>query len=180
MTTPIDAACDRSYRAYHTQGTRPLRSVHWIVLHDEEASTAESAARYFTLPESGGSAHLCVDDAICFRCLDNKDIAEGAPGANTNGFHIEQAGFARWSAVVWRSHYRTLHRAAYKTAFHCHVFKLPPVFVFAAGLQQNEKGVTTHAQVSKAFRGTHTDPGPLWPRRYFMRLVRQYHAQLDT
>ena len=47
--------------------------------------------------------------------------------------------------------------------------------------------VTTHAEVTKASKRldpahawwyTHTDPGPLWPRRLFMRLVRQYHAAL--
>ena len=101
-TTAISAPCSRRFRAVHTSGRRDPRRIRWIVLHDEEAKTAVAAAAWFTNPESQGSAHLCVDDVICFRTLDNADIAWGTPGANEDGFHIEQAGFARWSAVIWK------------------------------------------------------------------------------
>jgi hypothetical protein len=175
---PIEAACRTTFHAVHDSGVRDLSDIRWIVLHDEEASTAESAARHFTDPASKGSAHLAVDDAVCYRCLGNDRIAWGAPGANTNGFHIEQAGFAKWSLVLWRSHMGTLRRAAYKTALHCHRFDIPPVFVDAAGLRETRHGVTTHRQVSLAFGGDHSDPGPFWPRRLFMRLVRSYYAEL--
>jgi hypothetical protein len=182
MPQPITAKCDRTFRAVKTQGTRDPTNVIWIVLHDEEASTAESAARFFTTPQAGGSAHLCVDDTICYRTLENVDIAEGAPGANAHGFHIEQAGFAAWSLVMWTKHLRTLERAAYKTALHCVVFHIPPVFVSASELQKTRPGVTTHREVTKAFgpSGGHTDPGLFWPRRRFMRLVREFHAELMT
>ena len=186
----IAAPCSREFLpAYHTSGTRPLSDVRWIVLHDEEAPTARGAAEYFKSVQSGGSAHLCVDDASCFRCLDNDVIPWGAAsafGANTHGFHIEQAGYAAWSAVVWGKHYRTLQRAAYKTALHCKVFGIPVVFVSAERLP-GMAGITTHAEVTKASKRldpshawwySHTDPGPLWPRRLFMRLVAQYHAAL--
>ena len=92
---PINAACDRTYyKAVHHGGTRALSDILWIVLHDEESPTAKSAAAYFQTQASGGSAHLCVDDNECYRCLANEDIPWGAPGANTNGFHIEQAGMS--------------------------------------------------------------------------------------
>jgi len=178
MGDPISAPCRRDFHAYHNSGKRTQRVI-WIVLHDEEATTAGGAARYFTTPASGGSAHLCVDDSRCYRCLDNDVIAWGAPGANEQGFHIEQAGFARWSAVVWRSHMGTLRRAAYKAALHCHRFDVPPRFVTASGLRARQPGITTHREVSKAFDpGGHTDPGPFWPRPLFMLLVRRYYAQL--
>src|SRR5215211_6920003 len=180
MAAPITARCDRTFRAIRTSGKREPGNVLWIVLHDEEASTAESAARFFTTPLAKGSAHLCVDDTICYRTLNNDDIPWGAPGANTHGFHIEQAGFAKWSTVVWVKHLRTLERAAYKTALHCVLFHIPPVFVFAAGLTNGQPGVTTHRECSKAFGGNHTDPGPFWPRRRFMRMVRDFHADLMT
>lgn len=179
MRAPITAVCDRGYTAAHDAGPRDPSEVKWIVLHDEEADTAESAARYFANPSARGSAHLCVDDTICYRCLTNERIPWAAPGANHNGFHIEQAGFARWSLVVWRSHLWTLRRAAYKTARHCHVFGIPPRFVFAPQLKLGYPGVTTHAECTKAFGGDHQDPGLFWPRRLFMRLVRQYHGALD-
>lgn len=180
MADPINADCHKTYRAVHTSGTRPLSEIKWIVMHDEEADTAQSAASWFANPKSGGSAHIAVDDGICYRTLDDADVAWGAPGANVNGFHIEQAGYARWSLVLWQSHRRTLQRAAYKAAFHCHKFGIPPVFVKAAGLKAGAKGITTHAEVTKAFGGDHTDPGPLWPRYLFMGLVRTYYKQLGS
>lgn len=154
-------------------------------------------ARWFAdkrSPEHGGpagSAHLCVDDVMCFRTLENDQTPWAAAsifGVNTHGFHIEQAGFAAWSAVLWGKHYAALQRAAYKTAWHAELFGLPLEFVTAANLP-NEYGITTHAEVTKASRRidsghawkyTHTDPGPFWPRRPFMRLVREYAAQINV
>jgi hypothetical protein len=83
---------------------------------------------------------------------------------------------------MWTKHLRTLERAAYKTALHCVVFHIPPVFVSASELQKTRPGVTTHREVTKAFgpSGGHTDPGLFWPRRRFMRLVREFHAELMT
>jgi hypothetical protein len=164
--------------------------VRWVVLHDEEASSAASAAEYFRSHKAGGSAHLCVDDNWCYRCLSNTTIPWGAASsfrANTHGFHIEQAGYARWSTPIWRRHFRTLNRAAYKTALHLHRFRLPVRFVTADGLLRGEKGVTTHAEISRASRKqdprharnyTHSDPGRFWPRRYFMLRVRFYYRRL--
>ncbi len=181
MRDPIEAHCDPRFHAVKTQGKRPPGTpVKWIVLHDEEASTAESAARFFTTPLAGGSAHLCVDGDTCFRCVPNNMIAEGAPGANMNGFHIEQAGFAKWSTTTWLLHRDTLRRAAYKAALHAVVvFDVPVRFVDADDLRLLKPGITTHREVSKAFGGDHTDPGPFWPRRLFMRYVREYAAELE-
>ena len=175
--------------AAHTSGTRKPSSIYWIILHDEEAPTAVSAASYFESKDSGGSAHLCVDDTVCYRCLRDIDIPWGAAssfGANTHGFHIEQAGYARWSTVIWNRHRRTLERAAYKAAWHCHKFNVPPVFV-AAGELPGKHGITTHAEVTKASKRLdpahawaydHTDPGLFWPRRTFMKMVGGYYAAI--
>lgn len=176
---PISAPCDRRFfPARHTGGTRPLKKVIWIVLHDEEATSAAAAAAWFRNPDSGGSAHLAVDDKECLRCLPNEAIAWGAPGANEQGFHIEQAGFARWSAVIWRKHLNTLKRAAYKAALHCKLFGIPVRFVYAADLEAGKAGITTHAECTKAFGGTHTDPGRFYPLPLFMWLCRHYRKQL--
>jgi hypothetical protein len=188
---PITADCSRVfYPAFHSSGKRKLSEVKWVILHDEEAPTARSAAEYFQKKTSGGSAHLCVDDKECYRCLSNQTIPWGASssfGANTHGFHIEQAGYAKWTGTVWRlKHLRTLNRAAYKTAFHCKKFGIPVAFVTADHLPY-KWGITTHAEVSKASRRqdpahakdyTHTDPGLFWPRRFFMSRVRSYYAEL--
>jgi hypothetical protein len=186
--TDYTAPCDRSYRAIRSDG--PRVQVKWIVLHDEEAPTALSAARYFTNPHAAGSAHLCVDDDYCFRCLNNTDVpwaAASSFGANTYGFHIEQAGYASWASALWLRHRETLHRAAYKTALHCRAFDVPPVWVPASQLPA-KFGVTTHREVSAASRRldprnaarySHSDPGLLWPRRLFMRYVRDEYDALE-
>src|SRR5207253_2149968 len=111
--------------------------------------TAISVARYFTSENSGGSTQLVVDDANCYRCLKDEDIPWGAAsafGANQHGFHIEQCGYAKWSSVIWTSHWKTLQRAAFKTAYHCHKFSIPATFVDAAGLVAGKHGITTHAE----------------------------------
>lgn len=194
---PISARCDSRFTASRSSGNRDAAAVKWIVIHDEEATSAISAARFFAdkrLPDAGGpagSAHLCVDDTICFRTLPNDAIAWAARScfeANLHGFHIELAGLARWSMAVWESHRQTLRRAAYKTALHCLAFDVPLRFVFAADLP-SLAGVTTHAEITKASkrldpkhagRYSHTDPGAFFPRRLFMGYVRDYHAQLPA
>jgi hypothetical protein len=180
MGDPINADCHPAYRAAHTSGRRPVSDIKWVFLHDEESASALSAASWFANPKSEGSAHLCVDDLVCYRTLADEDIAWAMDSAfaNRHSFSIEQAGYAKWSLVIWKSHLKTLQRAAYKTAYHCHKFDIPPVFRTAADLKAGLKGVSTHAESTKAFGGTHTDPGPLWPRALFMALVRRYYAQL--
>lgn len=190
-TTPIRATCSKRYRASRTSGTRGIERIRWIVLHDAEAPDAESVALFFSKPQATGSAHLVVDDDHCFRTLDNEDIPWGASSAfqaNLHGFHIEQCGFARWSSTAWLLHRATLNRAAYKTALHCKLFDIPPVFVFAAQLP-NVDGITTHREVTLASKRIdpehagnydHTDPGIFWPRRWFMDRVRAYYAELSV
>lgn len=175
---PITAACNTRFRALRSSGSRPDSAVKWIVLHSTEGGTAESVARYFASTKAQGSAHLVVDDADCYRCLGNTVIPWAAPSANEAGFHIEQCGFAKWDAALWSRHWRTLERAAYKTALHCVHFGIPPQFLVAAELRRELHGVTTHAECTRAFGGDHTDPGRLWPRRSFMRRVQEYHAAL--
>jgi hypothetical protein len=178
LVDPIRADCRGGYHAIRVSGLRDPAIIRWIVLHDTEGGTAEGVARYFTTSKAQGSVHLVVDDAECFRCLRNEEIPWGAVGANTKGFHIEQCGFAKWSAAIWQAHRQTLRRAAYKTAYHCHKFGIPPRFVDAAALKRGDKGVTTHKECSKAFGGDHSDPGLFWPRRLFMRYVTEYYQQL--
>lgn len=186
---PITAPPRRTYHAVHASGTRSLSDIRWVVLHDEEAPTAESAARYFTNEDSGGSAHECVDGSVCFQTLDAKRIPWAAPGANTKGYHIEQAGYARWLRWIWKSkaNWLIVQRAAWRTAVACHDYNLGrPKFVNAAGLVRNLKGITTHAEVTKAFpelarkSGSHTDPGPGWPRDDFIATAQEYYDHLVT
>ena len=178
---PIAHKCRTRYRAAHHDGRRRIADIHLCVMHSTEGPTAEAAARWFANPKSKGSAHLCVDDKRCYQTLPPSFIPWAAPGANRQGFHIEMAGFAAWAARVWGTkHRKTLERAAYKAAKACHAYKIPPRWVSAAGLKAGHKGITTHAECSKAFGGDHTDPGRGWPRRLFMRRVRHYYRALEA
>jgi hypothetical protein len=178
---PIAATCSRRFTAVHNQGTRPLSRITHIVIHSTEGSTAGGAATWFANPDSGGSAHLCVDDRECFRTLDDARIPLGAPGANTDGFHIEHAGFARWDRQKWMSHDKTLRRGAFKAAFHAVKFGIPLRLLTADDLRHGRSGFVTHATVSKAFTpGGHTDPGPNFPLEHYMDLVKQFAREIET
>ena len=170
----VSAPCSRRYTAVHHDGTRGTKPVLWIVLHSTEGATAASAASWFANPASSGSAHLVVDDETCFRTLRDDLMPWAAPGANVNGFHIEQAGFAHWTESQWMRHAATLERAAWKTASACRRFNVPAIFRTASNLRARVPGVTTHAECTRAFGGTHTDPGSGWPRAQFMDTVRAF------
>lgn len=180
----ITSNCRTTYKAVHSSGVRPDSAVKLIVMHSTESdASARQIAQYFATPASGGSAHLVVDDNSCYRCLTNEQVPWGAPGANTDGFHIEQVGFAAWTAAQWEEHLSMLHRGAYKAAYHCNLFKIPATFVTAEGLKASKRGITTHAQVSLAFpnaQGNHHDPGTGWPQDLFMGLVKHYLAAIKS
>lgn len=190
-STSIRANCSQKFTASRTSGTRLTERIRWIVLHDTEGGSAESVARFFASKDATGSAHLVVDDDDCYRTLDNRAIPWGAASAfeaNLQGFHIEQCGFARWASTAWLLHLNTLNRAAFKTAQHCRLFDIAPVFVFAAQLPSID-GVTTHREITlaskrldpaHASRYDHTDPGAFWPRRWFMGRVRSYYNELSV
>lgn len=175
----IKEKCVGKYTAYHYSGRRNLSQIRNVVIHCTEGPTALSAALWFENPASSGSANLVVDDNHCFRTLDDGMIPWAAPPLNTAGLHIELAGFASWTRSEWKLHDRTLRRAAYKTALRCKAYGIPVKFVTAKGLWLRKKGITTHAEVTKAFRKSdHTDPGKNFPMDLFLGYVKEYLDQL--
>lgn len=192
---PISAPCDLRYGAYRSSGHRDPADIRWLVLHSTEVkqrsdrpitarnvASAETIARSFTRPTAHGSAHLVIDDTSCFRCLRNTQIPWAAPSANTKGFHIEQCAFAAWTHDEWMAHEDMLDRVAYKLAYHAWLFKIPLVFLTAQGLRANRRGVTTHAEVSKAFpnsQGNHTDPGSNYPMKYVLALAKRHLTAIE-
>ncbi len=153
-----------------------------IVLHSiecAEASTAaENTAKWFAgrlgvAPRT--SAHACVDDDSIVQCVPWERIAWHAPGCNKQGIGIEHAGWARQTPEQWRDDYsrRMLQRSAWLVARLCAQFQIPVVFVDAGGLVLGEAGITTHAEVTRAFgKSDHTDPGVAFPMTDYLRLVR--------
>lgn len=177
MASPKDD-CRTTYHASKSSGKRDTDIINKIIIHDTEGGSAASVARYFASAGAKGSAHLVVDENACYRTLANTEIPWAAPGANTNGFHIEICGYASWTTDEWLDHRKTLERAAYKVAFHCHLFDCPPKWLTVADLKKGVRGVSSHANCTKAFGGSHTDPGPNFPTALFMGRVRTYWREL--
>ena len=151
-----------------------------VVIHSMESSekpgTARSVAEWFNDPSRApqASAHYCVDSLEVIQCVREKDIAWAAPGANKNGIHIEHAGRAAQSVPEWQDEFSTamLYLSIGLCAEICRAWSIPAVFVGPAGLLHGDRGVTTHAAVSVAFKkSTHTDPGTAFPSRWYVAMV---------
>ena len=155
------------------------RRIDVIVLHsmetDETPSAAENCARWFQNPAARVSAHYCVDNDSIVQCVRDKDVAWHAPGANHNGIGVEHAGRARQTRAEWLDAYgqAMLDRSAGLVADLCTRHAVPVTWLQPADLLAGKRGITTHNNVTKAFRrGTHWDPGPGFPGEWYLRTVR--------
>jgi len=157
------------------------RQINWLVLHSmespEKPGTAEAVANWFASEKAPqASAHFCVDCDSIVQCVLEKNIAWCAPGANSAGIHIEHAGYARQTKEQWLDDYgqKMLKLSAGLAANICLRYSIPVAFVDAEGLKRGERGITTHAEVSKAFKkSTHWDPGPGFPMDEYLGMVRE-------
>jgi N-acetyl-anhydromuramyl-L-alanine amidase AmpD len=141
----------------------------------EKPTTAEAVARYFATTDRKASAHWCCDADSTVGCVRESDIAYAAPGSNHNGVHVELAGYAAQTGKDWADPYsqRMLkEQAAPLVRAICKRHAIPTRFVDAAGLKAGQWGITTHAEVTKAFhRSSHTDPGAGFPIASFIEMV---------
>jgi hypothetical protein len=159
------------------------RQIDLIVIHDMEApetsETAEATARMFASTERKASAHYNVDNNSIVQSVRDKDVAWHAPGANSQGIGIEHAGYARQRADEWADEYSSaaLKRSAALVSALCAKYGIPVVFLPASKLTTGARGITTHAEVSKAWRKTtHTDPGTNFPMDRYLDMVRGLNA----
>lgn len=161
------------------------RDIHLVVLHTMEfpdkPGTAKQCADWFAdkgapkFPAPQASAHYCCDDMDIIQCVHEMDVAWHAPGANHDGIGIEMAGFARYTIQDWHEPGRLmmLDRVAMLVADICDRYNLPTDYRDAKVLLMPEfrLGITTHRQVSLAYKGTHIDPGENFPMGEFLNMV---------
>lgn len=157
------------------------RQIDLIVIHDmetpEDARRAETVSAWFAGSSAPrASAHWCFDPDSAVRCVLDKDVAWHAPGANNNGLGYEHAGYARQTRAEWmdKPSLATLRVSSRQAAIDCKKYNIPVRYVDAAGLLRGERGITTHLQVSKAFkRSTHWDPGYEFPMDIYLAYVKE-------
>ena len=154
-----------------------------VVIHTAETpetlTSAEATANYFRTTAREVSAHYCVDANSVVQCVKLEDVAWAAPGANHDGIQIELAGRAAQTPAQWSDAFskRELDLAAELVAKLCEKYAIPVVRVESAGLVGGRRGITTHADVSRAFhRSTHWDPGSGFPMAAFLSSVRRHGA----
>lgn len=158
------------------------RQIRLIVIHamesPETSKTAENVARFFQQPERPVSAHLCIDNDSIVQCVLDNDVAFAAPGANSDGVHLELAGFSKQTREQWLDDFGRLliEQAAEAAAQYSLKFDIPIKHLTNAELaNKSNKGIVGHVQVSEVFRkSTHTDPGSGFPWDVFIERVQQH------
>lgn len=189
MTEPLIVPASLDSIAYvearHWNRTAGPQPKWWIVLHamqyPEKSDAAEWCANYLRDlgPNEEKSAHACVDSNSIVQCVPWDCIAWHAPGANRYGIGIEHAGWSRQTLADWQDAYSRsmLELSAWLAWQLCARFRIPPRFVDAAGLRAGVKGITTHAQCTKAWPEKshgHTDPGAGFPIRGYLERVARH------
>lgn len=150
----------------------------WVVLHAthgaEHARAAEDGARELQLipPKSQGgrlrSAHAFIDSDSAVQCVpwECEAYHAGAHG-NQYGEGLELCGRADQTRAQWldAQSLAMLRIAAHVVRWRCDAIGVPLIFRPAHELKAMIPGVTTHAEITKAFPGdtSHTDPGPGFP-----------------
>lgn len=165
----------------YTKGPRKNK-IRLIVIHSmesqEKPGTARQVAKWFSndnAPKS--SAHYCVDNKEAVKVVEDSDIAWAAPGANSDGLHIEIAGSARQTRKQWLDEYSNgcLDQAAKVAALWCVKYQIPVRHLnINQTVDGKSKGFIGHIDATKAFphlKGDHTDPGKFFPWDVFLAKV---------
>jgi N-acetyl-anhydromuramyl-L-alanine amidase AmpD len=153
------------------------RPFDWAVLHAavtaEKADRAEWLMKYCANNDRKASWHYALDcDSITQSVLEAHIAYHAGRTANTKGIALEFATEAEPTVAGWDDPYskKMLQLGSFLLAGICKRRAIPPVFVDSEGLKAGRRGVTTHAEVAKAFptETTHTDPGPNFPMESFL------------
>jgi len=161
-------------------GNKPINR---IVIHSAVMPCEPGRARQLGSMNSrgsgGGSWHYATDPTATFQCSWDKYICWHAP-PNSHSIGIEMADNPSRLPGRWlrKNQKLMLARTAKLTAELCLAYNVPIRFLTAADLKAGKHGITTHAEVSKAWhQSSHWDPGS-WPRATFMKQVAAYAAAI--
>lgn len=165
----------------YTWANRKPGDVKWIVIHSMESSekptVAEAVASWFAGPDAPrASAHYNIDNDSIVQSVKCEHVAWHAPGANKFGIGLEHAGRARQTEQDWFDDYSLpmLRLSARLCASLCRQWGIPPVFVGRDGLKAGAPGITTHHEVSQAFKKSdHWDPGAGFPMAWYLDRVQE-------
>lgn len=168
------------YHATHYSGARSFSVLKYIVVHDIESANykaaAENCGAWFENRASKGSSNYGIDNNSLQQYLGLGTIPWGAPSVNTNGIHIEQMGLATWTNAQWRSKaVGTLDNCAWLIARLNTRLGIPIRTLSDAQLKSGHyRGIITHAQATRVFGGTHTDPGHGYPLQHVLTMAKAY------
>lgn len=169
---------------HFTKAKRQAVDIELIVIHAtdglEKDDRAEHVATWFggknkRFDPPRASAHYVIDCDSIVQMVHDKDVAWQAAGANRNGIGIEHAGRAKQSRADWFDEFSApmLLISAGLVARLCKSYGIPMEFVDQKGLRAKKHGITTHREVTYAFRkGTHTDPGVGFPMDWYIEQVK--------
>lgn len=161
------------FKAVSTERPKDVVVVHSAELPNKPKA-AKAVANFFSRLETPASAHLSIDSQETYRSVADNDVAYAAPGANHNGLHAELTAYAHYSRGEWEQPLMIamLQRAADAVREWCDKYDIPKTYISAEQLKSGQRGITTHNDVSKAFRrSTHWDPGPGFPMNTFLVMV---------
>lgn len=151
--------------ASYTRGRRGHR-IKYIVIHDMESSYA-SAVSWFRNPNAGASAHYCLrKDGFATQMVSESNTAWHAGNwqVNLESVAIEHEGYAS-RRDTWTD--EMLHTSAKISAGIC----------LRYGIPADRQHIFGHSEV---YGATHTDPGPYFPWKEYIRLVRYYMRGPDS
>jgi len=142
----------------------------------------KNIAHFFATESTPTSAHYCVSPSGVVQMVGDHTVAYHC-GYNQDSIGIELCdmpdanNIERWKDA---NHQAMLEHAVDLVARLCLAYSIRPWFVGVVGLKLGRGGVTTHANMSDAFKqSTHWDPGA-WPRKTFMKAVRARMKEIQA
>lgn len=174
----------------HYYDSRRTRNPLWIVIHctgvHEHPDYAEDLGRFFARERFDNqqvSSHFGCDSNSTVQYVRCKDVAFCARATgNEHGLHVELSGRAEQTRAQWQDVFGQglMAQAAKLCDVLATKYSIPLRFLTDDELRgKRVKGFTTHAQITRVFGGTHTDPGAGFPASELLRRIRELREDED-